>query len=116
MGNEIVETPTEKPSKFSMVTQIVFLVLLLIAIGALIFACVYMVKYKDMLSNPIGYNMDRFNLKYCTCYDANYRIVPIKGLSYDDSYAKYIPKVEYAPVQYDAHIKLWELNKSVNKT
>jgi hypothetical protein len=29
---------------------------------------------------------EQFGLKYCTCYDSDFRLVPIKSLSYNSSF------------------------------
>jgi hypothetical protein len=47
--------------------QAIFLILLLAAIVSMIFAVVSVYKYREMLSNPVGYNMQKFDLKFCTC-------------------------------------------------
>jgi hypothetical protein len=90
---EEIEIEKEKP-RIS-ILQIVFLILLLAAIFGLIYSAVTIVKYSEMLKNPMGYNIEQFGLKYCTCYDSDFRIVVINGLSYNNSYNKYIPVPEY---------------------
>jgi hypothetical protein len=82
-------------SKRSEYIQIVFLILLLLGIGALVFASIQIIKYRDMLSNPLGYNLERFSLAYCTCYDKDMKLVPIKGISYNESFDIFLPKIEW---------------------
>lgn len=48
--------------------QIAFLIIMLMAVAALIFCGVKIVKYHDMLTNPLGYSLDHFNISSCTCY------------------------------------------------
>jgi hypothetical protein len=81
----IKEVIADKPNNKSTIIQIAFLIILLIAIMALINATITIYKYKDMLSNPIGYNLDKFNLNYCTCYNDEGSEVLIKSLSFNDS-------------------------------
>lgn len=85
----------EKPNKKSAVIQIIFLILLALAIGCMISAIITIKNYADMLQNPLGYNMEKFDLAYCTCYDTYNRIVPIQSKLFNDSYQKYIPLQEY---------------------
>ena len=85
------EVIKEKPDYL----RIIFLVILIIAIGALIYTTITIVKYKDILVNPMGVSMNQFGLKYCTCYDSQWRIVSIEGISYNDSFSKFVPKPEY---------------------
>lgn len=59
-----------------------------------------------MLANPVGYNLDKFGLYYCTCYDAQQRIVPVKSLSYNDSFERFIPVPEYQNPKWDFNINL----------
>lgn len=49
--------------------QIVFLILMCLAIAALIVAVMTILKYKEMLSNPLGYNLEKFHLQSCSCLD-----------------------------------------------
>ena len=68
---------------------------MIIAIGVLINTTIVILKYREMLQNPVGYNLDKFGINYCTCYDNSFKIIPIKGLSYNDSFENFIPKQEY---------------------
>jgi hypothetical protein len=62
--------------------QIIFLILLCIAVAVLIFAVIEIIKYKNMLQNPLGYNLDKFNLKSCSCLDNSGNINTIYSSSY----------------------------------
>jgi accessory gene regulator protein AgrB len=64
---EVNEIEIEKPKTKSMVIQIIFLVLLLISISALIYAGITVVRYHEMLLNPLGYNLAKFNIESCSC-------------------------------------------------
>ena|SRR3989304_5745172 len=77
------------------VIHIIFIILMIIAIGVLINTTIVILKYREMLQNPVGYNLDKFGINYCTCYDNSFKIIPIKGLSYNDSFENFIPKQEY---------------------
>lgn len=48
--------------------QITFLIIMLMAVAALIFCGIKIVKYHDMLTNPLGYSLDYFDISSCTCY------------------------------------------------
>ena len=63
------------------VIQIIFLVLLMIAIGALIFACIKIVQYHNMFSNPLGYNIQQFGIDSCICYKADGTSTLIKSIN-----------------------------------
>lgn len=91
----------EKPNKKRQITQIVFLILMLAAIVGLFGSIITINKYADMLQNPMGYNMEKFGLKYCTCYDAQKRIVPIEGLSFNDSFNDVVAKPVYKNKTYE---------------
>lgn len=64
------------------IIQVIFLILLTAAIASMITAIVTIIKYKEMLSNPLGYNMDKFNLNSCTCRDTSDRSIVINSISY----------------------------------
>lgn len=48
---------------------------MLLTLGALCFTIVTVLKYKAMFANPLGYNLERFNMKYCNCLDSNDKFV-----------------------------------------
>ena len=73
-------------SKRSEYIQIIFLILLLLGIGALVFASIQIIKYREMLSNPLGYNLDKFDLTHCTCYDKDMKSLDIKSNSYNQTF------------------------------
>ena len=91
------ETEIKKPVPY---LQIIFLVVLIFAVGALVFTTITIIKYKNMLANPLGYNMDKYGLSYCTCYTSDGKVMPIKGLSYNDSFSQYIPIPVYEQKNY----------------
>ena len=62
--------------------QIIFLVLLVVAICSLIFCGISIVRYADMLKNPIGYNLKEFEIKTCTCIDKEDKTVKIDAVGY----------------------------------
>lgn len=59
-GNEI-------STKRSEVIQIVFLVLIFLAICSLIFATVTIVRFKNQIMRPLQYNLERFDVDSCMC-------------------------------------------------
>lgn len=77
------------------VIQIVFLIVIIIALSVMVSAIVTIHKYGKLLANPVGYNMKRFDLAYCTCYDSQYRIVPIKSELFNESFEQYVAKPKY---------------------
>lgn len=76
--------------------QIAFIIAIFIAIFCLVFTTITIIKYAKMLQNPVGYNMEKFGLAYCTCYDTQKRIVPIQSGLFDSSFEDLIPKPQYA--------------------
>jgi hypothetical protein len=62
--------------------QIIFLILLVVAICALLFSGISIVRYSDMLKNPIGYNLKEFNIKTCTCINSEDKTVIIDAVNY----------------------------------
>jgi flagellar basal body-associated protein FliL len=59
--------------------NIIFLVCLVIAICALLFLIVWLVRYEQVLTNPLGYNLAQFNISSCSYLDDNGRIVIINA-------------------------------------
>jgi hypothetical protein len=47
--------------------QVIFLIVLIIAIAALVYATITVVRYKDIIVNPIGSNLKQFGISYCDC-------------------------------------------------
>lgn len=62
-----IEVEKSKDSK-SQVIQVIFLIVLVIAIGALIYASISIVRYHDLLMNPLGYNIKQFGINSCLCW------------------------------------------------
>ena len=102
---DVIERKTTKAEWI----QIVFLILMLLAVAGLIIVIVQLVKYKQMLANPVGYVLDEFDISYCTCYDTQARLIPIKGLSYNDSFEYLIPKPEYEKKNYTINFNLTDV-------
>lgn len=99
-------TVKEQPSKKSAVIQIIFLILLALAIGCMISAIITVKNYAEILKNPLGYNMEKFDLAYCTCYDTNNRIVPIQSKLFNESYQKYLPIAEFKETNFADQLNL----------
>ena len=52
--------------------QLVFLILLAVAIMVLIVCIVLLIRYKDeIMSDPLIYGMERHEFSYCSCRDIN---------------------------------------------
>lgn len=99
MTEEAPTTPQKaKNEKLRLLLNISFQIILLVAICAIIFTTITIYKYRDMLNNPMGYNMEQFGLSYCTCYDTQFRTVPIKSNLFNDSYEDLVPKQKYSPL------------------
>ena len=93
------EVIVEKSSTKATIIQIMFLIIMLCAIGALINSTITIYKYRDMLKNPMGYNMERFNMVYCTCYDNNFKTIPIKSPLFNSSFEDFVAKPVICPYQ-----------------
>ena len=46
--------------------NIIFLIALLLAIGALIFLIIWLIRYEQVLTNPLGYNLAKYNISSCS--------------------------------------------------
>jgi len=80
---EAIEVERERKSeKHRMAIQIVFLIVLILAISALVGAIVTIHRYADMLMNPVGYNLARFNISSCSCIDDFGKSVQINAIGY----------------------------------
>jgi hypothetical protein len=87
---EEVKIEGEKPKEHKgVVMQTIFLILLMFAVAGLVAALITVHRYADMLTNPVGYNMEKFGLMYCSCYNTNGEIVPITNSLYNDSKINY---------------------------
>jgi hypothetical protein len=75
---EIIEETKDRKIN---VQQIIFLILTIIAIGALIFATITIIKYGAMLKNPLGYNLAQFKINSCSCIDNLGRFVNIFSIN-----------------------------------
>jgi len=64
--------------------QIIFLICLIVAICALIYTTITIIKYKDVITNPMGVTMAKFNLNTCTCIGQQ-GIVQIKSINFNES-------------------------------
>lgn len=73
----------QKPN--SDMKQTVFLILLIIAICCLIWATLTVIKYKDIIKNPVGSNLKEFNIKTCTCIDSKGKTVIIDAVGYNST-------------------------------
>ena len=78
---EIKGGESDKPRR-GVILNIIFLILLLLAISALINSTITIYKYKDMLKNPLGYNLEKFDIATCSCIDNSGKTVEIYSLNY----------------------------------
>jgi hypothetical protein len=76
------------PSNKSTVIQIIFLILLLAAISGLFIATITIYKYKDMLSNPLGYNLEKFKIDSCNCWSEDGKAMFITSTKYNKNNSK----------------------------
>lgn len=83
-----------KKERRKQIIQVIYLILLMSAIIGLFNAVITINKYKDLLQNPLGYNLDRFGLKYCTCYDSNQVPSYIKALSFNKTDEAIFPQIK----------------------
>ena len=90
-----MEEEIKKPNKKYSWLQFIFLILMIICIGVLIKTIITITQYAEMLKNPVGYNLEHFGIKYCTCYDDHARLIPIEALTYNSTFDKFKPQIEY---------------------
>jgi hypothetical protein len=64
-----------------MIIHIIFLIVLIIAVGAMISAIITIHNYADMLKNPIGYNLAYFKVPYCSYINDNGQQVMINAIN-----------------------------------
>ena len=82
--------------------QLIFLVLLFIAIACLIVAIKTIYNYSDMLKNPLGQNMKNFGMDYCECQNNKGQLVQISAIG--SNYTKtinisnYVSCSQYSPI------------------
>jgi hypothetical protein len=99
----------------SVIMQALFLILLLLAIVALIYATITVIRYKEMLSNPLGYNLEKFGLDYCVCVDNSGTNMIIPSINSNQTsqniYDMYAPKEN----KYSDKVDLSKLNLTFTK-
>jgi hypothetical protein len=88
-----------KKTNWNAIRQTIFMILLAIAIAALIAAIFTIKNNVKTLGNPMGYNMHKFGLNYCTCWDKEDKIVLIQNPEYNGSVNNYRPEIEYTPTK-----------------
>lgn len=49
--------------------DLAFTIAMILAVGALVFLCIWLVRYEQVLTNPLGYNLAKFNISYCSYLD-----------------------------------------------
>lgn len=81
---------------FRDILNIIFLILLMVAIGALVSTTITIIKYKNVLINPVGQNLANNGINYCTCYDFENRIIPIKSTNYSTIADIFLTVPEYS--------------------
>lgn len=99
-----MEEEIKKPTKRYSWLQFSFLIVMIICIGVLIKTIITINQYSEMLKNPLGYNIEQFGIKYCTCYDDKQRFIPIEALSYNSSFDKFKPTLEYKENVYEFNL------------
>lgn len=69
-GKEYIEYDRAKVENRKAIINAAFLILLFVAILALFFAILTIVKNKEMLNQqPIDYVMEKYDFETCTCFD-----------------------------------------------
>jgi hypothetical protein len=63
------------------ILQTLFLIALFIAIGALIFATITIIRNVDALKNPVGYNLAKYKIPYCSYMDDSGNVQTIFALN-----------------------------------
>lgn len=71
----------EKSTNVYTLVQIVFLVLVAIAIGCMISAIITIHNYADMLRNPVGYNLGKFGIESCSYINNAGELVVIPAIN-----------------------------------
>ena len=61
------------------IMNIIFLICLVLAIGGLLFLIIWLVRYEQVLTNPLGYNLAQFNISSCSYLDHSGRLVIINS-------------------------------------
>ena len=64
------------------VVQLIFLMVIIIALGVMLYSTITILRYKDMLSNPVGYNLDKFGINSCECVRYSGEKVNIPSINY----------------------------------
>ena len=77
------KTEIDKELDMRKKVQIVFLIVSIIAVIMLFWTTLTIIKYKDMIKNPIGANLNQFNIAYCMCHDFQGKFIPIKSTGYN---------------------------------
>jgi len=75
----------KKEDKHKIILHYVFMIVLIIAIFALIFATISILKYKEIIKNPIGSNLEKFNINSCKCIDNFGKSIFIPSTDYKPS-------------------------------
>lgn len=88
----------------------IFLILLLGAIIGLFSAIITIRQYGVMLSNPLGYSMEKWGYNTCTCYDMEGKVIPIKSIKYNKTADLNPFEVEYGPSVDYSNIKIGDIN------
>lgn len=89
---KVEETKSDREKRIE-IYHIIFIFLMIVAIGALINTTITIYKHKDMLINPLGYNLEQYNIDYCMCYANNDKtIIPVPSLSYNGSVQDLLPE------------------------
>ena len=82
--------------------QIVFLIVMFIAILCLIYTTITIIRYSDMIKNPLSSNLDKFGIERCACYkpDGTAFMVTNKTSNYTqlDLFNQYGQKKDYSNI------------------
>jgi len=76
-----MEKQREVEEKKKVIIQIIFLIVMLITIGSLIFSIITILRNSEQLTHPLEYNLGRFGLDSCSCFNKVGQIVRIDALN-----------------------------------
>ena len=76
-----MEKQREVEEKKKVIIQIIFLIVMLITIGSLIFSIITILRNSEQLTHPLEYNLGRFGLDSCSCFNKFGQIVRIDALN-----------------------------------
>lgn len=108
------EIEAVKPDKKSSYLQIIFLIVLIAAICALVFSTITILKNKEMLANPLGYNMYKFGISSCSCLNEDGRLVLLRSINSSLNTSVELYRIENDPHLLNTYNTIVLLNSTNN--